>query len=475
MKLFILFLIINLNCFSQDLIDINFKNLELKELITITSKTINKSILITDELNGKVDFVSNKPLKKEKLLSILKFSLESNGYELIEENEILRVVKKSSSKQIKVKEKFKEINRDFSSTTEIIYLTNIDVKYLEKVLNLILKDKNKNLIIAYDDEFNSVILNGNIENVDKTKLIINRLDDAKKQVYIKANIIELDNNQLEDIGLRFGILGGKAHSAGLFTFASSLNDGSAIIDTSSLNISIPNLSSSLALGATLSLLNKTYALDVISQPSILCINNKESSIYVGETISIQTGSSTTDGGTTKTNFQREDIGLTLKIKPRVSQNNKVLIELNTTIEGIKNENYTNSNPNTNKKEVRTTALVNNGESVIIGGLIENKNQVTVDKIPIMSDIPLIGELFKNRLNDFQNKSLVLIITPYIIPQNEDLTYVRNELAKLKMIEDDFLRQTLINLKLKKRALNVNSDIKNEEVYNKNIQNYLNEN
>ena len=475
MKFFILFLIINLNCFSQDLIDINFKDLELKELITITSKTINKSILITDELNGKVDFVSNKPLKKEKLLSILKFSLESNGYELIEENEILRVVKKSSSKQIKVKEKFKEINRDFSSTTEIIYLTNIDVKYLEKVLNLILKDKNKNLIIAYDDEFNSVILNGNIENVDKTKLIINRLDDAKKQVYIKANIIELDNNQLEDIGLRFGILGGKAHSAGLFTFASSLNDGSAIIDTSSLNISIPNLSSSLALGATLSLLNKTYALDVISQPSILCINNKESSIYVGETISIQTGSSTTDGGTTKTNFQREDIGLTLKIKPRVSQNNKVLIELNTTIEGIKNENYTNSNPNTNKKEVKTTALVNNGESVIIGGLIENKNQVTVDKIPIMSDIPLIGELFKNRLNDFQNKSLVLIITPYIIPQNEDLTYVRNELAKLKMIEDDFLRQTLINLKLKKRALNVNSDIKNEEVYNKNIQNYLNEN
>lgn len=487
MKIYLILILLSIYSVSEDLIDINFKDLELKELITITSKTINKSILVTDELKGKVDFISFKPVEKNRLLDILKFSLESNGYKLIENNNILRVVKNSYKSTEIFTKKSEEVSKNIlnkktikknskqDKETNIIFLTNIEVEYLQKVLKLILKDKKLDLIIAYDDEFNSVILNGKKDSINQIKEIIAKLDIAKKQVYIKANIVELDNNLLEDIGLRFGILGGSAHSGGLYTFASNLNDGSAIIDVSNLSMSIPNLTSSIALGASLSLLNKTYALDVISQPSILCINNKESSIYVGETISIQTGSSTTDGGTVKNSFQREDIGLTLKVKPRVSNDNKVLIDINTIIEGIKNENYTNSNPNTNKKEIKTTAFVNNGESVIIGGLIENKNQKTVDKIPIMSDIPLIGELFKNRLNDSQNRSLVLIITPYVIPESKDLTYIRNELAKLKRIEDKFLEQTLINLKIKKRGKITNPNIKNEQVYNKNIENYFNVN
>jgi general secretion pathway protein D len=139
------------------------------------------------------------------------------------------------------------------------------------------------------------------------------------------------------------------------------------------------------------------------------------------------------------------------VKPRVSKENKVLIQIDTILEGIKNENYTNSNPNTSKKELRTTAVVNNGESVILGGLIENKNQKSVEKIPIAGDIPLIGELFKNRLNDVQNKSLVVIITPYVVPINKDLTYIREELSKLKSLEDEFLEKVLLILNAKARA------------------------
>lgn len=226
----------------------------------------------------------------------------------------------------------------------------------------------------------------------------------------------------------------------------------------------------------MSLLNKTYALNIISQPSILCLNNKESSIYVGETVSIQTGSSTTDGGTTKINYEREDIGLTLKVRPRVSHDSKVLLQINTILEGIKNENFTNSNPDTTKKEVKTTTMVNNGESVIIGGLIENKNQKTVQKIPIAGDIPLIGELFKNRTNDYQNRSLVVIITPYVIPLDKDLTYVRNELSKLKNLEDQFLEKVLLNLRAKKGNKNIelksSEMLTNEEKHKQRLKNIL---
>lgn len=490
MKTFLFLLLLSCYCFAENLININFKDLKLKELVNITSKTINKSILVTDKLDGKVDFISNEPLEKNKLLTILKFSLESNGYKLIESHNILRVVKNDlktnnefkKAKEIVVKKivntpKIEKQKIDIDETTEIIYLTNIEVKSLEKLLKLLLDTKKSNILIAFDEEFNSVILNGNNKDVLRVKSIIQKLDVVKKQVYVKAHIIELDNNLLEDIGLKFGILGGKAYSGGLYTFASSLNNGDAIIDITNLNLDIPNISSSLALGATLSLLNKTYALNVISQPSILCINNKESSIYVGETVSIQTGSSTTDGGTTKINYEREDIGLTLKVKPRVSQDNRVLIEINTILEGIKNENFTNSNPDTTKKEVKTTAMVNNGESVIIGGLIENKNQKTIQKIPFAGDIPLIGELFKNRLNDVQNRSLVLIVTPYVIPQNRDLTFVRNELSKLKTLEDKFLEQVLIYLKSKKTEIKkkkvVKSQLSDEQKHKQRMREYFN--
>ncbi|WP_072682492.1 type II secretion system protein GspD [Arcobacter sp. LA11] len=452
---------------NNDLININFKNLKIMELIKITSKKINKSILVTKEIKGKVDFISNEPIKKENLLSILKYSLEDNGYSLVESGNILRVIKsdvllnkitikEKSSKKVKRKIDIVKYDDEIVNSTEVISLINIEAKSLENILKTLISQRkyknNRKPSIAIDEENNSIIIDGIKDDVNNLKYIIRKLDVIKSQVYVKAKIVEVDDNLVEDIGFRFGILGGKVHSGGLNTFSSNLNGGNAIaIDTSLLGLKIPNVSSSLALGASLSLLNKTYALDIISEPSILCLNNKESSIYVGETVSIQTASTTTDGGTTKNSFQREDIGLTLKVKPRISSKNKVILDINTIIEGIKNTNSVNFNPDTSKKEVKTTAIVNNGESVIIGGLIENKNEKSIEKIPIASEIPLIGELFKNRLENRKNKNLIVIVTPYIIPKNKDLTYVRNELSKLKSLEDKFLENVLVNLKNKKKV------------------------
>ncbi len=87
----------------------------------------------------------------------------------------------------------------------------------------------------------------------------------------------------------------------------------------------------------------------------------------------------------KTVLKREDIGLTLKVKPRIGTKNKVRLEINTILEGIKNTKTSSLNPDTSKKEINTTAILNNGESVIIGGLIENKNEKTIEKVPYISE------------------------------------------------------------------------------------------
>jgi len=462
MKRIIFVFLLSTCLFSNDKIDVNFNNLDLLQLIKITSKTINKNILVSHEIKGKVNFISNEPIYKNELLSILKMALKENGYFLVETNGILKVksIKKKQISKVKISSLEKR-------ETHVHNLINLDGNKLEKLLTKMIEKKfhkNRKPIVLFESISNSIIIDGKSKDVKDLLAIVKKLDKRKKQIYVKAKIVELDDFLLNDVGFKFGILGAKSYSSGIYTFSSNLNNGNAIsFDTSSIGLEIPNLNSSLALGASLNLLNKTYALDIVSEPSLLCLNNKESSIYVGETISIQTGSTTTDGGNTKNVFEREDIGLTLKVKPIVNKN-RVLIDIEAILEGIKNNNTTNNNPDTSKKHIKTTAFVNNGESVVLGGLIEKRKEKTVEKVPYASDIPLIGELFKNRYKDSRTKNLIIIITPYIVPEDKDLTFVTQELAKLKKLEDELLENTLINLRKKKNSLKQDKEKQNSREY-----------
>lgn len=586
-------LLFNFISFASEEININFKNLQIMELIKITSKIIDKNILLTKDIKGTVDFISSKPLNKEDLVKILIYSLEDKGFTLVEGKEILRIVKLSEvsknnvpiingnknklyyqmlteifpvhnanadyialkikhliskdAKLVSNKESNTLIITDFKDNIKTIkkivniisygakknikiiklkhlnaldakinldalvksiyneniqtqkvaiipninnnsltivaknenikylskYINNIDTKSLEekkiveviplknveakniiKIIDSLIKkddDKDDKLkpLSSIDEESNSIVLIGLLSKIEHIKLLIEKLDKEKAQVYVQARIIEVTNSLVDEVGIKYGILGGSSRSKGLSTFASSLNGGNSIAFTpSDIGLSIPTISAGLALGASISLLDQDGALDIVSEPSILAINNKESSIYVGETISVKTSSSISDGGTKNENFKREDIGLTLKVKPRISNDNKVTLEINTILEDVKTTVTNSGNADTTKKEVKTTAIVKNGESVILGGLIEDKEEWVESKVPGVSEVPVLGKLFTHNKTDIRKRSLVIIVTPYIIPKSKDLTYVRDKLARLKLLEDKYLQDTLIKLKQK---------------------------
>ncbi|HJE03340.1 MAG TPA: type II and III secretion system protein, partial [Aliarcobacter thereius] len=237
-----------------------------------------------------------------------------------------------------------------------------------------------------------------------------------------------------------------------------------------IDIKNQNLKSGISLAASLNLLNQKGALDIVSEPSILAINNKESFIYVGEKISMQTSNSITDGGTSKSNYEREDVGLTLKVKPRISEENRVILEINALLEGLKiNSVGVGENPDTLKKEISTSVILNNGESVIIGGLIENKNENLEDKVPFLGDIPFIGALFRNQYTKNKKSNLVVIVTPYIVPKDEGVSFIREKLSKLKDIEDKFLAQSLENLEKEQENIKYKKEkfVKNDEIIESN--------
>ena len=348
--------------------------------------------------------------------------------------------------------------------TKIFPLKNVEatnvIQILEEIVNKreFINSSDKTLF-SLDIESNSIIIMGLPDEISSIDSLIKELDKEKTQVYVQARIIEVNDDLVNQIGVSYGIFGARASSNVLSSFSSSLNKGdipSLFID----GLIIPDLTSGLALGASLNLLKQNGALDIVSEPSILAINNKESSIYVGETISIKVSSSVTDGGTIKENYEREDVGLTLKVKPRISNDTKVTLEIETILEGVKTTQTISGNADTSKKQIKTTTILNNGESVIIGGLIENKVESTNQKVPILGDIPLFGELFKNTVNNTKKNNLVVIVTPYLIPKTKDITFVRNKLSELKNLEDKYLADSLV--RLKEESLKKKIDAKNRE-------------
>ncbi len=524
MKLLLVFFLIfsfSSQANTDDKININFKDLKISDFIMITSKIINKNILFTDKIEGTMDFIPNKEVSKSDLLKILDLVLEEKGYVLIDEKNILRVVKSSMIEKdtliiklnnLKASEAKKKIDlisamkfnkeeqkiaiiedennnsltllgqkkdlkflSDYIRTIDntnisnkkdikIFPLKNVEASTVVKILEEIINKKefitpNDKPLFSIDNESNSIVIMGFAEEISLIDELIKELDKEKTQVYVQARIIEVNDELVNQIGVSYGIFGARASNNVLSSFSSSLNN--ADIPTLSIEgLKIPDLTSGLALGASLNLLKQNGALDIVSEPSILAINNKESSIYVGETISIKVSSSVTDGGTIKENYEREDVGLTLKVKPRISNDTKVTLEIEAILEGVKTTQTISGNADTSKKQIKTTTILNNGESVIIGGLIENKIESTNQKVPVLGDIPLFGELFKNNINNSKKNNLVIIVTPYLIPKTKDITFVRNKLSELKNLEDKYLADSLV--RLKEQALKKKIDAKNTE-------------
>ncbi|MDN5050360.1 type II secretion system protein GspD [Aliarcobacter butzleri] len=463
-KIFIVLLLIfyALNLYSNDEININFKDIKVDDLIKITSKITKRNILVTQIINEKVDYIPTQKITKENLFDILETTLKEKGYFLVEENGVLKVKKV-------------EIIKEEEQFTEVIGLKNVDgvniIKILDDVVNKKYINKATKPFVSLDLESNSLVVMASKDELKQIKDLIQELDKEKAQVYVQAKIIEVNNELVNKIGISYGIINSSARSDGINAISSNLNGGSNAIkeavDTLGIRMNDLNIKSGLALGASLNLLQQNGALDIVSEPSILAIDNKESSIYVGEKISVEISSTLTDGGLQRTNYEREDIGLTLKVKPRISSDTKLTLEINTLLEGIKSTSVSaGQNPDTLKKEIKTAAILNNGESVIIGGLIENKNETIEQKVPVLGDIPLFGELFKNDSKMNKKNNLVIIVTPYMIPKSKDITYIREQLSELKKLEDKYLQDSLSIIKDNSKKDKGNIFVENDESDNK---------
>jgi len=408
---------------KPDIVYFNLKNAQINKIYpkisdiakTLFNPKIYKYKIIKNDNNNGVILVGNKKIIEK----------------------ILQNIKKLDTKPKQV-----------DQITQIITLKNSDVSNMAKIINKIVSLKYKKNIpsITEDKETNSLIIIATPEQTDTIKTIISALDIPKMQVYVKAKILEISNLKASQIGSKLGLFGGSAGSNGLFTMSANMGGPAIAFDVSSLGLSIPTIKHGLALGATIDLLETFGAAKKLSEPSVLCINNTPSTIYVGKTISVKTGKTTSTS--TSVSYSRQDIGLTLEIKPRIDSDNKVSLNVKAVVEDVLPGSPDLTLPTTSKRDIKTTTIVNNGQSIIIGGLIRNNKDITIKKVPFFGDIPILGALFRHKEVNEDKTTLVIVLTPYIVKKSVDLDKLRLTLGKLNELERKFALEYI-----KKRKLN----------------------
>ena len=364
-----------------------------------------------------------------------------------------------------------DVESHAGNKVEIFELKNSDAKAVEKTLSEIVKkqtfsDPSLKPNISMSEEINAIIVIGEPMVLKGVKLIIDELDKEKYQVYVQAKIVEINKNKSSDIGVKYGFAGGDVSASGLYAMSANFgSDELTKLASSQVLDYLGNIGSgvgsAMALGATLDFLQTHGASKSISNPSILCVNNKESSIYVGKTISVSTGTVTSTSGLNgvTSSYKREDVGLTLKIKPRVSSVDKVTLDVEAVLENILDDGSKNATgqPVTSKQEVKTQAILRNGESIIIGGLVKSYERDSKSKVPLLGDIPLLGDyLFSSTSKTNEQDNLVVILTPYVIDKSDELSKLQKELGLLAHIQEEYNKKAFELVEKKKLESKISS-------------------
>ena len=376
----------------------------------------------------------------------------------------------------------KQLDTKGESTTQKMYvldLKNSNVEEMEIIMSKLISQMNdvsvkepvkggkppSKAMVVSDIERNALIVLATAEQMKNIRETVMKIDIPKVQVYVKARIVEINTNLAAQIGLKYGLDGGAITSSGLYTMSGNLgaqalqmspgllgflntnntttqfdNNGNAITTTNP-SFKFEDVDKVFALGAKLDLLQQNGAAHLLSEPSVLCTNNKEAEIYVGQTMSILTAAqqSTTGVSNVVNNYSREDIGLTLKVKPRLSSNNKVSMNIETVLEDLDpSSEQMADRPTTTKRTVKTDVIVNNGEMVILGGLIKKTGGKGTSSIPVLGDIPVLGELLFTHTSDVdREQNVVVYLTPYIVRKSGDLQRLKEMLSELEEVQERY--------------------------------------
>jgi general secretion pathway protein D len=306
-------------------------------------------------------------------------------------------------------------------------------------------------MIQADAPTNSLIITASDPVYRNLRAVIDQLDVRRAQIYIEALIVELNSTTSGNLGIQWqiatgamlagtnlassagsvvgsNILGVSAGlSAGPAALAGLTSAGSATALGQGLNIGwLRNMFGVQGLGALLQYFSGVTDANVLSTPNLVTLDNEEAKIVVGQNVPIATGSysNLTSGSTSSAfnTYDRRDVGLTLHVKPQITDGGVLKLLLYTedsaVVSGTTNSSTNPAGPTFTLRSIQSTILADNGEIIVLGGLMQDNYQVSNSKVPLLGDIPWFGQLFRSETKQRQKTNLMVFLRPVIITDRD---------------------------------------------------------
>lgn len=270
--------------------------------------------------------------------------------------------------------------------------------------------------IQVSEENNALVITAPPTLLSTMRGVIKKLDIRRLQVLVEAVIVEVNDDVLNDLGIEW--TSSVPNNDGVF-------GGFSAIPGALPSPAPPALGAGLTLGyfsgaslrALVRALESDTSANILSTPTIVTLDNEEAEILVGSNVPFITGSSTSEASPTNNPFQtivRQDIGVTLKVKPRINENNSMTLDIDQTVESIGVAAVSTADIVTNKRNIKTRVLLENDQVLVLGGLIRDELSQSVRKVPVLGNIPGLGRLFRSNSTESVKRNLMVFIHPIIL-------------------------------------------------------------
>jgi general secretion pathway protein D len=369
--------------------------------------------------------------------------------------------------------------QDSGGNTDVVYLRYAEAKEIVTVLMGVGKIEEQesgqpkgatatskrggSFDIQADESTNALVITAPPDIMRTLKRVISQLDIRKAQVLVEAIIAEVSGDVAKDLGVQWLFSGGRNGGETPIGIVNFTNSGSTISDVVNgvadvaSGGSLPAAAGNVLLGfgdvskdnnfnyvAIMNALASDTNTNVLSTPTLVTLDNEEAEIVIGRNVPFLTGSFTSTGaGDSATNpfqtIQRQDVGLTLKIKPQINEGSALRLDIEQEVSSIAPSVAGASDIVTKKRAIKTNVMVDDGQIVVLGGLIEETVGEDEQKVPLLGDIPLLGNLFKSRATDVTKTNLMVFIHPVILRDSSVASHYTNNkynyIRALQMNED----------------------------------------
>ena len=368
------------------------------------------SQVIADASANRLVILGNKPVRER--LSKLAHSLDTKPTQQSENSRVIRL-RHSDAKQLA--EVLETVAQGMQQDTALAGATQ--------------KASTSEVMVAADEGQNALVIMADPAKVRSLESIVRQLDQPRSQVLIHAAIVEISGDIVNTLGVQWGVNSGSAQ--GGITFPGTNIQVGALAGP---NPALPE-GAVLQLGgdrfnALISALASDTNNNILSTPSLLTLDNQEASILVGQNVPLKSSTQNSSGNNDNpfTTFTRQDIGISLKIKPHINEGSLLRLEveqenseLAPSLQGMDSTDLI-----TNKRTLKSTILAEDGEIIVIGGLIKDSVRTQVSGVPLLRDIPYLGALFRWSRDEHTKTNLMVFVRPTIVRSKHDIREISED-------------------------------------------------